>query len=222
MRRSATTRLSHLTPIRATVGLVGCLALGVGFAEQRQLGTHEHGTAVLNVAVADTTLSVEYQTPAANLVGFEHEARTDDQKRAIHDAEEVLESGKILTLPGGAACELTAVEVEHETEGEHHEEHAHQDEKEEHHEEHEHHDEKEEHHAEGETDHDHGDHDMEAHSEFHVLMTYGCQNIEALTHIDVKVFKLFPGNEKILTQAITPSGQTGGELTPDNARLMLP
>jgi hypothetical protein len=209
MRRTTATGFRYATPIRATIGLVGCLACGIGLAESRQLGTHEHGTAVLNVAVADATLSIEYQTPAANLVGFEHEARTDAQKMAVDDAEKVLKSGKILTLPEDAACELTAVEVEHEAEGEHHDEH-------------EHHDEKKEHHTEGETDHDHRDHDMESHAEFHVLMTYECQNIEALTHIDVDLFRLFPGNEKIRTQAITPSGQTGGELTPDSARLMLP
>ena len=47
----------------------------------------------------------------------------------------------------------------------------------------------------------------------------GCRDA---VDLDVNIFEHFPGNEKILTQVITPNGQTGGELTRDTARLMLP
>jgi len=172
------------------------LAVGVSTAEQRQLGAHEHGTAALNVAVSDSTLSIEFTAPTANFVGFEHAATTDDQAQAIAQAEDVLASGGMLGLPESAECELTASDVEHEAEGEH-------------------------------ADDDHGEHEEHegeegTHSEFHALMTYDCRNIGALTHIDVGIFQLFPGNKEIHTQVITPTGQSGGELTPDAARLMLP
>ena len=196
---SSTSSSSRLRATLSGIMLVGSyiLAVGLSTAEQRQLGAHEHGTAALNVAMSDSTLSIEFTAPAANLVGFEHAATTEDQARAIAQAEEVLASGGILGLPENAECELTASNVEHETEGEH-------------------------------ADDDHGEHEKEhegeeeSHSEFHALLTYDCRNIEALTHIDVEIFLLFPGNTEIHTQVITPTGQSGGELTPDAARLLLP
>lgn len=169
----------------------------VAVAETRQHGSHEHGSAVLNVAIADQVLSVEYIAPAANIVGFEHTPSTKDQKHAVHEAIELLETGKVLNIPADAACTLTHAEVEHEDESDEHEEHA-----------------KDEHEEHGE--------DEGAHSEFHVQYEYQCGNMGALPHIDVELFKYFPANEKITTQIITPSGQKGVELTPNSTRLILP
>jgi hypothetical protein len=179
------------------------LAVAPSTAEQRQLGAHEHGAAALNVAVSDSTLSIEFTAPAVNLVGFEHTATTEDQVQAIAQAEELLASGRVLGLPESAQCELTASNVEHETEGEHAD------------------DDHEKEHADDDHEKEH-EGEEKSHSEFHALLTYDCQNIEALTHIDVEIFLLFPGNKEIHTQVITTTGQSGGELTPDAARLVLP
>ena len=192
---STSSRPRLCATLSATMLVGSCiLAVAPSTAEQRQLGAHEHGAAALNVAVSDSTLSIEFTAPAVNLIGFEHTATTEDQVQAIAQAEELLASGRVLGLPESAQCELTASNVEHETEGEH----ADDDHEKEH---------------EGEE---------KSHSEFHALLTYDCQNIEALTHIDVEIFLLFPGNKEIHTQVITTTGQSGGELTPDAARLVLP
>ena len=184
-----------------TLGLYLAAAWSVvAVAETRQHGSHEHGSAVLNVAIADQVLSVEYITPAANVVGFEHTPSTEDQKNAVKEAIQLLETGKVLNIPEDAACTLTHAEVERETEKDEHEEHA----------------------EEGSDEHgEHGD-DEGAHSEFHVLYEYQCENMAALAHIDVVLFKYYPANEEITAQIITPSGQKGMELTPNSARLILP
>jgi len=201
---STSSRPRLCATLSATMLVGSCiLAVAPSTAEQRQLGAHEHGAAALNVAVSDSTLSIEFTAPAVNLVGFEHTATTEDQVQAIAQAEELLASGRVLGLPESAQCELTASNVEHETEGEHAD------------------DDHEKEHADDDHEKEH-EGEEKSHSEFHALLTYDCQNIEALTHIDVEIFLLFPGNKEIHTQVITTTGQSGGELTPDAARLVLP
>ncbi len=202
---SAAYRSQLRTTLSVTMVVVAyIIAAGLSTAEQRQLGAHEHGTAALNVAISDSTLSIEFTAPAANLVGFEHAANTEDQTGAIAQAEEILGSGDMLVVPKTAECKLIASSVKHEIEREHVE------------------------HEKEYANHEHDGHEKEhegeeeGHSEFHVLLTYDCRNIEALTHIDVKIFLLFPGNKEIHTQVITSTGQSGGELTPDAPRLVLP
>ena len=86
--------------IRLTLGLVlGIACCAVAVSETRQLGSHEHGAAILNVAIADESLSIEYRTPAANIVGFEHAPSTEAQVQAVHDATE-LDYSSLLSLAG--------------------------------------------------------------------------------------------------------------------------
>lgn len=182
-----------------------CITVAHSFqvhAEQRQLAAHEHGLAQLNVAVDTTSLSVEYISPAANIVGFEHEPSTEEQSNAIHTARKVLESARVLAVPAGAGCALAEANVAYgngEREG-HGEGHAHQD---------------------GDSEREKADHG-EFHSEFHVIWRYDCTKASALTHIDVQIFDLFPGNDEIVVQAISPGGQRAAKLTPGSKRLVLP
>ena len=60
----------------------------------RQHEAHEHGSARLNVALEGADLYVEFVSPAANIVGFEYEARTEEEKRTVHEALETLESAE--------------------------------------------------------------------------------------------------------------------------------
>jgi len=63
---------------------------------------HEHGVAHLNVAIEGNRLYIEFSSPAANFVGFEHRPRTQDQKGAIQAAIEGLKEGdKLFVLPPG-------------------------------------------------------------------------------------------------------------------------
>ncbi|MFO6377007.1 DUF2796 domain-containing protein, partial [Pseudomonas aeruginosa] len=64
------------------------------------LGKHEHGVAQLNVALDGKTLELELDSPAMNLVGFEHAASTDADKAAVAKARAQLEKPlELFALP---------------------------------------------------------------------------------------------------------------------------
>ncbi|MGL4932766.1 MAG: ZrgA family zinc uptake protein, partial [Aeromonas sp.] len=48
--------------------------------EHESHGAHEHGHGQLNLVVDGDQLMIELQAPAADLVGFEHAAKSDEEK----------------------------------------------------------------------------------------------------------------------------------------------
>ena len=55
------------------------------------LGAHEHGVAKLNVVLDGNTLELELDSPAMNLVGFEHAASSDADKAKVAAVRQQLE-----------------------------------------------------------------------------------------------------------------------------------
>jgi hypothetical protein len=53
-------------------------------------GAHEHGIARLNLVMHDDTLMLELQSPAANIVGFEHAPQTAEQRQQVAQAQQQL------------------------------------------------------------------------------------------------------------------------------------
>jgi hypothetical protein len=158
--------------------------------EHASLGAHEHGVASLNVALDGQTLEIQLQSPAMNLVGFEHEAKSDADKAKVAAARKHLEQPQALfALPIEAKCALRDSELDSPLFGGHaHEEHEHADE--------------------------HG------HSDIDASYRFACANAEALKTLELgSFFGTFPGTEKLEVQLIGPSGQQGAELTPRNSRL---
>ena len=49
--------------------------------EKHHHKAHVHGVAHLNVALEDNELYIEFISPAANIVGFEHQPKTEKTKR---------------------------------------------------------------------------------------------------------------------------------------------
>ena len=77
--------------------------------ERRQLGAHEHGHGRLNIAVEGGSVAMELIAPAADIVGFEHEPKTDEQRTAIEQAKGTLADPLALfVLPPSAGCRLTS------------------------------------------------------------------------------------------------------------------
>lgn len=158
--------------------------------EHTSLDAHEHGVASLNVALDGQVLEIQLQSPAMNLVGFEHEAKSDADKAKVAAARQHLEQPQALfALPIEAKCALQDSELDSPLFGGHaHEEHEHADE--------------------------HG------HSDIDASYRFACANAEALQTLELgSFFGTFPGTEKLEVQLIGPSGQQGAELTPSNSRL---
>lgn len=177
-------------------------------AETRQHKSHVHGIGKLNIALSGHELFVELESPAANIVGFEHAPSTQVQKDAVHAAEEQLKDGPTLfNIPVKAQCTQLESHVSHtmmrdEHEKDRHDSHHHE------HKAHEHH-----------NDHSHTIQDT--HSEFHTKYRFQCKSVEKLTTIDVKLFSLFPGFEILQVQMLSPKGQTAHELTPASSTINL-
>lgn len=80
--------------------------------EHGSLGAHEHGTAQLNVALDGETLEIELDSPAMNIVGFEHAPSTPEQKTQAAAAQQRLDEPETLfALPAAAQCTTAQSDV---------------------------------------------------------------------------------------------------------------
>ncbi len=171
----------------------------------RQHGAHEHGHAKLDIVQEGNTVQLMLESPAANIIGFEHAATTPEEKQKIEKAVELLKQGeKLFGFPTDAQCAQAEVEVESElTEfAEHH------DEPEDHSEHAAHHDEPKDH-SEHAAHHD----EPESHSEFEVGYQFVCNTPAALDTLKVNIFKLFPLTKEIEVQLVTDKRQFATELS---------
>lgn len=156
--------------------------------EHGSLAAHEHGVGRLNAVLDGQTLELDLDSPAMNLVGFEHAATSDADKAKVAAVRAQLEKPQALFNLADAKCTLTQQELESPLFGDEPE--------------HEDHDEA----ADGDEHHEH--------SEIHARYQFTCVAPGALTHLDLApLFKIFPATQKVQVQLIGPSGQQGAEVT---------
>ena len=222
----------------AVAATVACVSSTVHAQTERDLDSHEHGSASMNVAIDDDVVVIELESPWDNLVGFEHTPKTDEQIAMVDAALDTLVQANQLFAFKGTQCALTNAMIENglamaddeHHDDEHADEHEHHDEKhadgQEHHDD-EHHDEKHadshEHHDDEHADaHEHHDdehadahdHSGETHASIFVGYTFECEDIASLTGIDVTLLNVWDGFEELDVQLIGPGGQALLELTP--------
>ena len=81
--------------------------------EIEQHSSHEHGAARLTVATTDDGLEIALESPAANVFGFGHAAKSEEEREAVHEALEKLKDGAMLfAVNTAAACSLENASVE--------------------------------------------------------------------------------------------------------------
>ncbi|MDH1442599.1 DUF2796 domain-containing protein [Pseudomonas sp. GD03721] len=157
------------------------------------LGAHEHGVASLNAALDGNLLELQFESPAMNLVGFEHAAKSDADKAKVAAAKRELEQPISLFALTSGDCKATQVELQSPL------------------------------FADKAHDHKHGHHDHKhegEHSDIHAHYRFECAKANELKQLDLaELFKRFPATEKIQVQLIGPNGQQGVELTPAQPRL---
>lgn len=182
------------------------LPLAVAYAhddhdhEHGSLGAHEHGVGRLNAVLDGQALELELDSPAMNLVGFEHVATSVADKAKVAAARKQLENPVALfNLPKAAGCVVGNQELNSPLFGD-----------------------------KPEADHDDDDDDAKDgahehhhdHSEIHAHYQFTCATPTALSNLDLsQVFKTFPATQKIQVQLIGPSGQQGVEATATAATL---
>jgi hypothetical protein len=215
------------------------------------LDSHEHGSASLSIAIDNNLISISFESPAVNIVGFEYQPNDEDQQYMITEAKNKLSNfDASFKLQGESDCLVLQSSANWVSEHDEHSEHENDIVKTEHdeHSEHENdtvkteHDEHSEHendtvktehdeHSEHEndtvkTEHaEHSEHENDTvkteHAEFLVEFKLQCEQIDNLTAIDVPLLALFPAIDEIDAQIIYPGGQIQQELTINNTLINL-
>ncbi|MDP5291272.1 DUF2796 domain-containing protein [Oceanimonas sp. CHS3-5] len=194
----------NIKPLALAVSL-----LPAALSANIQLGVHEHGFGQLNLAQDGQGLMLELISPAADIVGFEHNPATSEERAAFAQAINTgLDAAALFTLPAAAGCELEqAAHIEqnnHHGHDEHdHDEHHDHDERHDH-DEHEHHEDEHEHHKE------------HAHQDIQLHYAWQCAQPDALNSLNAAgLFQVFPSFNRIELQGILASGQMAATLTPE-------
>ncbi|WP_137804424.1 DUF2796 domain-containing protein [Pseudomonas sp. G(2018)] len=164
--------------------------------EHGSLGAHEHGVGRLNAVLDGQTLELELQSPAMNLVGFEHAAATDADKAKVAATRAQLEKPlPLFNLAKAAGCVVASQELESPLFGDKPD-------------------------ADDDHDEDAKDEHHHDHSEIHAHYQFTCATPGVLKTLDLaNIFNTFPATQKIQVQLIGPGGQQGVEVTAKTAAL---
>jgi hypothetical protein len=162
-------------------------------AQHRELGAHEHGRGTLNVALEGARLSMEFEAPGADIVGFEHPAKTRQQKAAVEKAKKQLSAPQSLfQLPPSAGCVLQEAKVTLESE-----DHDHA------------------------AKPGSAGHDADEHSAFNAQYAFDCKAPANITAIEFGYFRVFGAAQKLDVNVVTAKGQTKLDATRAKPRIDL-
>ena len=183
-------------------------------AVMEQHGKHEHGVASLSLAVDNKGLEISLDSPAANLVGFEHQPSTDEQSQQVAKVKAQLENPtSLFDIPAAAECSLTKTELQaalmqvssdSETAKP---EHKHAADKHEH-----------EHKQAGEK-HEH-EHEEHAHSDIEATWQFTCTKPAELGSLSTKLFAAFPEIKKLNVEWLNGDKASAVSLEQDAAVLL--
>jgi hypothetical protein len=167
------------------------------FAEEtRQVDKHEHGVGELNIAIQSNTMVLEFMIPGADVVGFEHEAKSEQDKATVSAALTKFDDyNNIFIIPTNSKCILISSKININQEDEHDE-----------HDEHDDHD--------GHDDHD--EHQEEAHNEFYAKYTFECGDIKSLDLLEFPYFETFSNSGELEVQFVSEIGSTSFEVEADS------
>ncbi|MGB1237069.1 MAG: ZrgA family zinc uptake protein [Pseudomonadales bacterium] len=217
-------RSKHKSTLSASA-LAVILAAGSSSAaaqERIEFDGHQHGSALVQIALEHNQISATLRSPSANFLGFEHAPESAEEKAAMAALETSFSQDfGLLSFNSEAQCSVQQISLAQALEtadehDDHDEAHGHDD----HDEEHGHDDHDEEH---GRDDHDkehgHDDHDKEhdhkegeVHSEIVVHWRFNCSEPNALSTIKTTVFNKYQGLEQLEVQFISERVQHGASL----------
>ena len=169
--------------------------------EHRQHDAHVHGIAALNLALEGEEVHIELDSPAANIVGFEHAPSSEADHAALDKAVATLKNGdQLFHFNSEAGCRMekamvtsALLEEEHEDHPDKHaDDHDHEEKGADRHEEH-----------EGE----------ETHSDIEAVYHFECDQPGKLTQLTVELFVAFPATEELNVQYVIKTKQGAKELT---------
>jgi hypothetical protein len=110
-----------MTTPKATQSILAAAAIvaaGAVFASDNP-GAHQHGHAELQLAIEGNRIDLMFTSPAYNLLGFEHRARTDEQKARVTETADWLRQTPLLDT-AEASCTVVNATVHHQADGDDH------------------------------------------------------------------------------------------------------
>ena len=163
---------------------------------EESLEAHVHGAAELFVVLDGQELEIELHSPAANLLGFEHEARNAEEKEKIANLKLSLAKADTLFTIGSGACTLKNQELDlgHLAGDEEHHGDEHADE-----------------------EHEDGHHDEQAHSDIEAQYRYSCEQADKIRTLETSITSEFPSIESLEVQWIV-NGRQGATILKSQQR----
>ena len=179
-------------------------------------GAHLHGVAELTVALEEDAIEMMFTAPAASVVGFESEAASSEQLKAVEDARLVLRDPFRLVTFVGKKCDLiqAVVDLTAISSSQKDEHHGHDEGHDDHEEGHDDHEEGHDDHEEGHDDHDSADGE-ESHSDIIVKYEFECSSDGRLKKLEFGPDELLFGLDKVNVMWVSESGQGAAEVTAD-------
>ena len=182
-------------------------------AENRQHDAHEHGAAMLGMAQQGKLIQMELDSPAFNMVGFEHTPSNANEAEKVALMLAQLKMGSILfTFPAAAKCQLVNVDISsglfeasHSDENDHDSDSDHSDDEDDHG--------SESDHSDVEDDHDNDS----GHSDIEASWTYSCENPLLVRKVEFPLFSYFENLTDLDVDFIMDAGQGSIELSPGNS-----
>ena len=196
MNTSNPRRISPVGLLRAASMTFASLSLAWSAgAIAHEPGAHVHGTAELQVAIDGNQLTISFESPLDNLIGFEHPPRTDKERSAVKRMATRLRQAQTLFVTTPAAqCTLASVQLVSAALP-----------------------------ADllGETKPTKADgaKEEEGHADLDAAFTFNCANISQLKGMDVGLMPAFPGLRKLNVQVVGPRGQSATVLVPGKRAL---
>ncbi|MBZ9811867.1 MULTISPECIES: DUF2796 domain-containing protein [unclassified Mesorhizobium] len=189
--------LHHYAATGVAAGMLIIASAAYAEEEHRELGPHVHGQGTLTLVTEANNVQMEFSAPGMDIVGFEYEAETAREKKAVEVAlADLREPFKLFVLPEPADCTVTSADVRM-VAGEH-----------------------EDHDAAAETDHSaEGEEHEGRHTEFRATYALACADAAQITSIYFPFFDRFPEAEKLDVTAINANGETAYEVNRALSRL---
>jgi len=225
--------------ISKTLVLLSLFSLSAFAAKDLNPEAHTHGEGNITLVYQDGLMLMELQSPAANMLGFEHEPSTEQERKQYKTLAKALKSPEnFVELQPACKLKIAELKLPFEEDADHkeHKDHGHGEKKEQHDDKHHHekahkskeekhhdHDHEAEHKKSEHKAHDdhegHGDHDdHEAHGsehqDIHGQYEWSCAK-KPLSKMTFNIFKVYPGFEKIKLQWIVNGKQGATVLTKD-------
>ena len=174
--------------------LIAIIIFFTGFSnaesEYRQQDVHQHGKAELSIAISKQDVIIELHSPAYNILGFEHQPKTEQQEQILVNAVTLLKTAdKVVEISKSAQCLLKSVELESPFNSHHKNKN-------------------EEHHGE------------DTHNDFTVVYQYKCKQSKRLSQINFKpLFDNLPSFEHLDVQWLNENQQSAKYLNSNNSQI---